>query len=91
MPAAARGDDHLRPLFLRHPLTPFEPAQPEKSLLIKAIQYQGDVHMPPSGKLQDRDIARLARWVALGMPWTQARTSEPVPFDNRFRITEEQA
>ena len=44
-------------------------SEPEKSRLIEAIRYQGDVKMPPSGKLRDEQIAVLVKWIKLGAPW----------------------
>ncbi len=43
--------------------------EPDKSALIKAIRYDGDVQMPPKGKLPDEAIAKLTEWVKLGAPW----------------------
>ena len=34
---------------------------PENSRLIQAVGYHGDVKMPPSGRLQDQQIARSER------------------------------
>ncbi|QDT05652.1 Planctomycete cytochrome C [Rubripirellula lacrimiformis] len=39
---------------------------PGGSLLIDSILYDGDIQMPPEGKLSDRDIAELKRWVDAG-------------------------
>src|SRR5437660_10067215 len=39
---------------------------PADSLLLKAINYQGGLEMPPSGKLSAKDIATLTRWVKTG-------------------------
>ncbi len=46
------------------------PGQPDKSLLIKAVQYQDkDLQMPPNDKkLSDAQIADLIAWVKLGAP-----------------------
>src|SRR5438105_4591948 len=44
--------------------------QPEKSLLIQAVRYQNEqLHMPPPGKLPERDIATLEEWVRRGAPF----------------------
>ncbi len=43
--------------------------EPEKSKLIAAIRYGGDIEMPPKGKLPDEEISVLTRWVELGLPW----------------------
>jgi hypothetical protein len=45
------------------------PGQPEKSLLIQAIRYQGDTKMPPDKPLPAADVATLSSWVKLGAPW----------------------
>ena len=46
------------------------PGQPDKSLLIKAVQYQDkDLQMPPNDKkLSDAQIADLIAWVKMGAP-----------------------
>ena len=36
------------------------PGDPDKSLLIRAVRYQGNLHMPPRGKLEDDKLADLA-------------------------------
>lgn len=43
--------------------------EPDKSLLIKVIRYDGDVQMPPKNKLPDDAIAKLTAWVKMGSPW----------------------
>src|SRR2546423_12162749 len=53
------------------------PGKPEQSLITRAVGYQGDLKMPPTGKLSDREIAQLKRWVAQGAPWPEA--ARPVP------------
>ncbi len=46
-----------------------EPGQPQKSALIASVSYAPDtVNMPPKGKLNERLIADLRQWVALGAP-----------------------
>ncbi len=46
------------------------PGNPEKSLLIKAVNYTDpDLQMPPKGdKLSDQQIADLTAWVRMGAP-----------------------
>ena len=41
------------------------PGKPDDSLLVKAIRYDDDVQMPPSGKLAANDIAVLRHWVQI--------------------------
>jgi len=43
--------------------------KPETSLLLKAINYQGNLEMPPKGKLSDKEIQTLSRWVKDGVVW----------------------
>ena len=42
-----------------------EPGDPEASLLLQAIRYDG-LEMPPSGKLPDRVIADFEQWIRAG-------------------------
>ncbi len=46
------------------------PGEPEKSLLLRAVQYSDDedVQMPPKGKLAANEIAVLSQWISLGAP-----------------------
>ncbi len=41
----------------------------EKSSLIEAVRYRGDLQMPPRGKLSDAEIASLEKWVQAGAVW----------------------
>ena len=51
--------------------------QPGRSLLLDMISYRDDDHqMPPDGKLEDADIERLTRWVAMGIPYDPAAEAE---------------
>ena len=45
------------------------PGDPANSLLMKAIRHDGDVQMPPKGKLDDPEVEALAAWVRAGAPW----------------------
>jgi len=49
-----------------------QPGQPEKSLLVEAIGYRGEIQMPPDGQLAKQQIHDLAEWVRLGLPWPGA-------------------
>jgi hypothetical protein len=45
------------------------PGQPDKSLLVKALEYSDeDVQMPPKGKLATSEIALVSEWVRRGAP-----------------------
>src|SRR4051812_45899626 len=39
------------------------PGDLDKSLLIAAVRYSGDIQMPPKGKLTASEIAVLEKWV----------------------------
>ncbi len=49
------------------------PGKPEESTLVEAIRYDGDVQMPPKGKLKDAEIAALTDWVKRGAHWPSPR------------------
>src|SRR5262249_23870677 len=43
--------------------------KPTGSRLLQAIRYQDGMEMPPKGKLPEKDIAVLTRWVTEKIPW----------------------
>jgi mono/diheme cytochrome c family protein len=47
---------------------------PEQSRLLKVIGYDGEMKMPPSGKLKGHEIAALTEWVKMGAPWPGGAT-----------------
>ncbi len=47
------------------------PYLPGKSRLIAAVQYRGQIKMPPTGKLRLIEIAALTDWVKMGAPWPE--------------------
>jgi hypothetical protein len=48
------------------------PGDPEKSTVIRAIRHDGDLKMPPRGKLPDPAVAALTQWVKMGALWPEA-------------------
>ncbi|MEZ6128106.1 MAG: DUF1553 domain-containing protein [Planctomycetaceae bacterium] len=57
--------------------------QPDASLLLETIHYEGDIQMPPTGKLPDAVIAELTAWVRSGAPFppstdTQVETEREI-------------
>jgi len=48
---------------------------PDNSLLIEAVRFEGDVRMPPDGKLSAEQINDLVAWVRMGAP--DPRTARP--------------
>jgi hypothetical protein len=49
------------------------PGKPAESRLIRAVRHEGDVAMPPKGKLPAAAIDALAAWVEMGAPWPEAK------------------
>jgi hypothetical protein len=45
------------------------PGKPAESRLIQAVRQFGELRMPPVGKLAERDIQALEKWIALGAPF----------------------
>ena len=65
------------------------PGQPEKSLLVEAIN-RTSIEMPPDKKLADADIATLTEWVKIGAPWPEGPGSNgPSLSKSRGKITDE--
>jgi hypothetical protein len=48
------------------------PGAPEKSPLVRALAHDGEIKMPPRGKLAPEAVAALTEWVTLGAPWPEA-------------------
>ena len=51
------------------------PGEPDRSLLVKAINHAGDIHMPPNDKLAAEQIETLTDWIRQGLPWPAASGS----------------
>ena len=51
------------------------PGDPDKSRLVQVVRYDGDVQMPPEGKLPENELASLTTWIKIGAPWP--RKGEP--------------
>jgi hypothetical protein len=45
------------------------PGDRANSLLLRVVQYDGAVKMPPSGKLSSAEISALTVWIKAGAPW----------------------
>ena len=65
------------------------PGKPDESLLLKAVRYHDEPRMPPKGKLTDRQIEALARWIKEGAPWPGTKETVAAK-DGRFTITDAQ-
>ncbi|XZE56499.1 PSD1 and planctomycete cytochrome C domain-containing protein [Planctomycetaceae bacterium SH139] len=47
------------------------------SLLLKVVNYDGDIRMPPDQKLADDEIAALRKWIEEGAPWPNSGDETP--------------
>jgi hypothetical protein len=56
-----------------------KPGSPDDSLLIHAVEHQGDLKMPPAAKLKDDQIQLLRQWVELNLPWPAGTTAQKRP------------
>ncbi len=60
---------------------------PAESLLVEAINYAG-LEMPPYGKLSERQIETLTRWIEIGAPWPAEEAARATE-EGEFQITAE--
>ena len=44
------------------------PSDPEASLILDALRYEGGLKMPPTGKLSDEVVQDFAAWIKMGAP-----------------------
>src|SRR5207244_80867 len=51
------------------------PGKVKEGHLLSALRYDGDVKMPPSGRLPDEVVADFGRWVEMGLPDPRQGTS----------------
>ena len=45
------------------------PGDPEGSLLVQVLRYAGEIRMPPTGRLTETQVDRIASWVRMGAPF----------------------
>jgi hypothetical protein len=45
------------------------PSKPGESLLLQALEQQGELKMPPDDKLAAETVAHFKEWIKLGAPW----------------------
>src|SRR5439155_7558284 len=55
----------------------------------KAINYQGGLEMPPSGKLPAKQIEAITRWVKAGAPWAGGGVEVATPAHKGLQVTAE--
>ena len=64
------------------------PGEPDASLLVKALRYDANPKMPPTGKLAASEIAAVETWVKAGAAWPR---NEKAAFKSPpYKITAEQ-
>ncbi len=67
------------------------PGDPDKSLLVKAVHYDGALKMPPEGKLKPDEIASLSEWVKRGAHWPGEKTPiAQVAANGEYELTDAQ-
>jgi Protein of unknown function (DUF1549)/Planctomycete cytochrome C len=44
-------------------------SDPSESRLLQPIGYEGQIKMPPTGRLKSEEIAAIRQWVQMGSPW----------------------
>ncbi|MFM7132215.1 MAG: PSD1 and planctomycete cytochrome C domain-containing protein [bacterium] len=47
------------------------PGKPEKSLIMEVLGYEGDIQMPPAGKLSIDSINTIGKWISSGAAWPE--------------------
>jgi hypothetical protein len=55
------------------------PGEPDRSRLIAAVRYNGDLQMPPDYKLSAKDFQTLVEWVKIGAPWPAEAVKDSPP------------
>ncbi|HVO97905.1 MAG TPA: PSD1 and planctomycete cytochrome C domain-containing protein [Bryobacteraceae bacterium] len=63
------------------------PGDPDASVLVKALRYNANPKMPPTGKLAADQIAAVEAWVKAGAVWP---ANEKAALQSPYQITSEQ-
>ncbi len=67
-----------------------EPGAPERSLLIRAVQYGDEqLRMPPTERLSVEEVRALTQWVEDGAVWPEAASDQESPPGGELVITED--
>lgn len=61
------------------------PGNPSESLMVQAVRRGGDLEMPPDKRLTEPQVAALAEWIRLGLPWPQAQPQLATTREERAR------
>jgi len=54
------------------------PREAAASLLIHAIRRDGELQMPPNGRLTAEQIAALTKWIEVGLPWPREASGSAI-------------
>ena len=49
-----------------------KPREAAAGMLMHAVQRDGELKMPPNGRLSAEQVAAFSKWVELGLPWPRA-------------------
>ncbi len=49
--------------------------RPAESLILSALRHASGLKMPADGRLSDRKVAAIERWIELGAPWPEVTAS----------------
>ena len=67
------------------------PGNAGASLMLHALRQDGELKMPPAGKLDDAVIAAVEQWIVLGAPWPEGGNTPIVPKAMPDRIADARA
>jgi len=67
------------------------PGKPDQSLIVQAVRYDGDLQMPPDGRLPPEAVRTLEEWVRRGLPWPDDPQSPTGPAAAAFDIAARKA
>ncbi len=59
-----------------------KPGDPDASRLLQAVRRDGDLKMPPKGRLNLEQVEALAAWIKMGAPWPDTHGLQPVGVGN---------
>lgn len=54
------------------------PREPEPGLLMHALRRDGDLQMPPNGRLTPTQVAAFSRWIEWGLPWPRQSSTSAI-------------
>ena len=55
------------------------PGKTDKGTLLAAVRHQGEMKMPPGGKLRDGQLTALSKWIGEGAAWPSDKVVSGVP------------